>query len=67
MLISYQNFFYRLGWSHAKVLMAMDILDEGTPSKVNKLMSEVAPQFRAMWHFSAGESLAKPSDRREVA
>lgn len=49
MIIGHQNFFYTLGWSDAKVLLAQDILVHGTQTQRNKLFSEVAPQARSLW------------------
>ena len=52
MQINHMNIFYSLGWSHAKVLLAQDILESGNKNKINKLFSEVAPQVRAIWSMA---------------
>lgn len=47
-----EKFFFSLGWPQAKVTAALYILERGSSTQRNKLMTEVAPQFRSMWAMS---------------
>lgn len=45
---------FQLGWTTTKINATLDILQNGTPSQINKLKSEIAPQLRNTVAYRTG-------------